>query len=216
MKNILQKLSIGVSLIVGLSSTEALAHPHEFITMQIRAAFDEKGMVAGMRYNWTFDEFFSAYALEGQDKNGNGTVEQDEMDAVLVEILGNIEGIKYFTVFDKKGVVPALEKAAPIGTEMKGRQLSITFDIPFKASIDVKEKAFKYAVYDPQFYIAMEHDPDKDGVILANAPKGCSSDIGAPAPSEDIQDFASSLGKDESGGDDLGASFAEWVTISCK
>ena len=74
----------------------------------------------------------------------------------------------------------------------------------------------RYAVYDPEFYIAMEHKDAGQGVILENAPKGCDWDLGAPNPSEELEEFANSLGKDESGGSDLGASFAEWVSISCK
>ena len=82
-----------------LSPVTALAHPHEFVTMKVTARFNESGKVAGFRYNWLFDEFFSAYALEGQDANGNGTAEESELDALMAEILGNIASIDYFTAF---------------------------------------------------------------------------------------------------------------------
>ena len=216
MKRPFQKLLFSAVVAVGIAPTHAWAHPHEFVTMKIGIAFDDAGKIAGMRYNWTFDEFFSAYALEGQDNNKNGKVEREEMDAVLTEVIGNIKRIQYFTKFEAEGLTPIFDDATPLSSEMVGRKLSLTFEVPFKASFDVKNTPLKYATYDPEFYISFEHDKDKKAVTLVNAPKNCGTQLSEPTPSEDIEEFASSLGKDDSGGPDLGSSFAEWVTISCK
>ncbi len=216
MLKLIQKTLFCTAIAVNLLPNSAWAHPHEFVTMQIGIAFDDAGKIAGMRYNWVFDEFFSAYALEGQDNNKNGKVEREEMDAVLTEIIGNIKRIQYFTKFEAEGLTPKFDEATPLSSEMIGRQLSLTFEVPFKASFDVTSTPLKYATYDPEFYISFEHDKGKKGVSLVNAPKNCSGELSEATPSEDIEEFASSLGKDDSGGPDLGSSFAEWVTISCK
>ena len=194
---------------------KAVAHPHEFVTMRITAQFDENGHVRGLLYNWTFDPFFTAYAVEGEDANKNGKAEQGELDALLKNILGNIESVNYFTAFDGNGVVPEFGKAIAIASELHDQQLSVTFDLPFTKPVDPKKKMLRYAVYDDEFYIAMTHDPAADAVQLVNAPNGCKFDLQEPDPSEDLAEFAASLGREESTGGGLGVHFAEWVNIKC-
>ncbi|MGI9354830.1 MAG: DUF1007 family protein [Rhizobiaceae bacterium] len=206
-----------VSLATLTSVKQAVAHPHEFVTMRITAQFDENGHVVGLLYNWTFDPFFTAYAVEGEDANKNGVAEQAELDSLLNNILGNIHGNNYFTAFDGNGAVPTFKTAIPIASEMSSeQQLVVTFDLPFAQPIDPKKKAIRYAVYDDEFYIAMTHDPDAKAVELVNAPSNCKFDLEEPDPDEDIAEFAASLGKNDSGGSGLGVQFAEWVSITCK
>lgn len=196
---------------------QAVAHPHEFVTMRVAANFDENGHVTGLLYNWTFDPFFTAYAVEGEDSNKNGVAEQTELDGLLKNILGNIKDNNYFTAFDGNGAVPTFKEAIPIAAEMNGeQQLVVTFDLPFAEPIDPKNKALRYAIYDDEFYIAMTHDPDAKAVELVNAPAVCKFDLEEPAPDEDVAEFAASLGKNDSGGSGLGVQFAEWVAITCK
>jgi len=196
----------------------AHAHPHEFVTMRIEAQFNKAGKLSGFRYYWRFDEFFSAYAIEGQDKNKNGKAEQAELDALLKEILGNIQSIDYFTAFDKNNLTPDLGTAKPIKATLEKRELAITFDVPLKKAVSLKDKSVSYAIYDSEFYIAMHHDPDDVPVSLKNAPKGCSWKLDEATPDEATQAFASSLDKTDSpgAGVNLGVMFAEWVSISCK
>ena len=206
-----------LALAVGLSPVQqALAHPHEFVLMRIEPHFDDSGKLASMRYHWKFDEFFSAYALEGEDKNKNGKAEQEELDKLLVEILGNIKGNNYFTKFDMNGLVPTFGKATPISAKMEGRQVAIKFELALETPLDLSGKEVRYGIYDDEFYIAMNHDPDDVPVMLSNAPKGCSWNLDPASPDESTVAYAGSLGKDQSGGSDLGIQFAEWVTLSCK
>ncbi len=209
--------SLALAVLASIASTQQVfAHPHEFVTMRITAQFDENGHVAGLLYNWTFDPFFTAYAVEGEDANKNGTAEPEELNALLKNILGNISNNNYFTAFDADGVVPEFGTAIPIASEIADQQLSVTFDLPFVKPVDPKKKTLRYAVYDDEFYIAMTHDPAADAVQLVNAPKGCEFLLQEPNPSNDIAEFAASLGKNDSGGSGLGVQFAEWVAITCK
>ncbi len=198
------------------TSQYAHAHPHEFVTMRVEVKFNDEGKLSGFQYFWQFDEFFSAYAIEGQDKNKNGKADQEELDALIVEILGNIEPAGYFTAFDGNHLTPKLGTAEPVKVSYSNRQLELTFNVPFKNPVSLKKNTMRYAIYDSQFYIAMHHDPDDVPVFLVNPPKGCSWKLDEAAPDEDTVAYASSLGKSDSSGFDLGAQFAEWVSISCK
>lgn len=193
----------------------ALAHPHEFVSMRAEIEFDGKNKASAFRYHWTFDEFFSAYAIEGQDANKNGVGEPEELAKLLVEILGNIHEIDYFTAFDSNGVVPKFNQAEPIGVKMNGQRLVIEFRVPFAEPLNVSKKPLRFAIYDNEFYIAMNFDPDHQGATLKGSAKECTAAIEAADPDEEIASFASSLGKTDSPNQDLGIHFAEWVTVKC-
>jgi len=193
----------------------AWSHPHEFVEMKVEVHFDDQKRVKGFEYIWLFDEFFTAYAVEPADEDRDGVPEQAGLDKLIVEIMGNIHPIDYFTKFDTNALVPELANAKPINARMEGRQLRLNFSVPFKEPLELAGKSFSYSIYDDEFYIAMNHSTKPDAVVLKNAPAGCKSEIALPDPDESVREFASSLGKTESGGPDLGYNFAEWVTINC-
>lgn len=199
------------------ASRPVLAHPHEFVSMWGELIFSDKRTVSGMRYRWRFDEFFSAYALEPVDEDGDGVVGQEGLDKTLAEILGNIHGIDYFIKFDTNGQVPTLGKAKPIAARMVGRQYEVEFEVPFKEPMTIgkDEASLSYAIYDDEFYIAMNHDVDAAIPVSGVPTARCDVEVVPPDPSEELQQFASSLSKTESGGPDLGIHFAEWVSLSC-
>jgi len=195
--------------------TVAYSHPHEFVEMKVNVKFNGDGKVTGLQYDWLFDEFFSAYAVEPADKDRDGVPEQKGLEDLISHILGNIKPIDYFTKFDENRLVPKLANAKPLKVQMKGRQLNLSFFVPFEAPLDISKKSFSYAIYDEEFYIAMNHSVDKSAVRLDGAPDGCKFEIVTPDPSEEVKQFASSLDKSESGGSDLGYNFAEWVIVKC-
>ena len=198
-----------------LQPAPAQAHPHEFVTMDVTAKFDFNGRVSGLTYNWTFDEFFTAYAVDGQDKNRNGQAEPEELAALLDEILGNIQVINYFTVFDKSMTVPKLAKAQPLDSRISDRRLQLSFYAPFQAPVSLEKSPLRFSIYDDEFYIAMNFEPKNHGKIVPASIDNCSANVDLADPNEDTMAFASSLGRDQSSGSGLGANFAEWVTIKC-
>ena len=195
---------------------QAAAHPHEFVTMAVQANFNVNDQLSGLTYTWTFDEFFTAYAIEGEDANKNGKAEPEELRKLLNHILGNIKSIDYFTAFGNSGAQPELATARPLESVMKGRQLQISFQLPFKKPLTLGKQSLKFAIYDDEFYIAMNHDEKSLERIIPASMEGCSADLSFPDPDDELVAFASSLGKEESSGGGLGASFAEWMSISCK
>lgn len=86
-------LLVAVTALAG----SAQAHPHIWVNVHTTVLY-ENGAIAGFRHAWTFDEYYSAMAIEGLDTNKDGKYSREEL-AELAKV--NIDGLKefgYFTV----------------------------------------------------------------------------------------------------------------------
>ena len=70
-------LFVAISAWLGLA-LPALAHPHVFVTSRTEILYDASGAVKALRHRWSFDEAYSAYMVQGLDKNGDGKISKDE------------------------------------------------------------------------------------------------------------------------------------------
>jgi ABC-type uncharacterized transport system substrate-binding protein len=52
---------------VGLPTTPAAAHPHVWATVHSEIVFGSDRQITGIRHAWTFDEFYTAMAIQGLD-----------------------------------------------------------------------------------------------------------------------------------------------------
>src|SRR5690606_3645342 len=57
----------------------AAAHPHVWIDAHSQVMFDDARRMAALRVVWRFDEFYSLFAIEGLDQDGNGTLTPAEL-----------------------------------------------------------------------------------------------------------------------------------------
>jgi ABC-type uncharacterized transport system substrate-binding protein len=90
------RLPAACAAVVGAAyAAPAVAHPHVWISVEATVLYD-KGTVAGLRQRWTFDEFYSAMAIQGLDANNDGNYDRSEL-AELAKV--NIEGLKDFSYF---------------------------------------------------------------------------------------------------------------------
>lgn len=78
-----------------LGVAPAKAHPHVWVTTQTTVLY-ENGTIIGLRYKWSFDEFYTSMALQGLDTNNDGIYERSEL-AELAKV--NIDGLKEFDYF---------------------------------------------------------------------------------------------------------------------
>ena len=174
----LRALPMTAALLVGLGGS-ASSHPHVWITVETTVLYD-KGAFTGLEHKWTFDEFYTAMAIEGLDKNNDGVYSREEL-AELAKV--NIDGLKefgYFTYPVVDGEDVKIQEPTDYWLEHKDGVLSLHFILPFDKPIPVKARAFAYVVQDPTFYIAFlpaKTDPVKLG---EGVPKSCKVQIGNP------------------------------------
>jgi ABC-type uncharacterized transport system substrate-binding protein len=162
----------------------ATAHPHVWISVQTTVLYD-KGAFTGLQHTWTFDEFYTAMAIEGLDKNKDGIYDREELSE-LAKV--NIDGLKefaYFTYPVLAGQDVKVLDARDYWLEHKDGALSLHFTVPFAQPVPAKAKDFAFVVEDPAYYIAFvpaKTDPVK---MAEGAPKSCKVHMGIPEKAGD-------------------------------
>lgn len=196
----------------------ASAHPHVWVTVETTVLYDG-GKVTGFRHKWTFDDMYTAMAIEGLDTNKDGDYSREELKE-LAQV--NIDGLKEFGYFThvKLGEkdVPAKE---PIDyyLEYKDKQLSLTFTLPLEEPVLAEAQGLNFSVYDESFFIAFDF-VKTDPVKLSSAPHGCSATVGVPENElQDLQALNQAFGGQMTAGNanqGQGTGYAQTVTLGCK
>jgi ABC-type uncharacterized transport system substrate-binding protein len=66
-------------LFLFLSFDRAEAHPHVWVTFHSEVLYAADGSMTGVRHAWTFDDMFSAYALQGMPHAKKGQYTREEL-----------------------------------------------------------------------------------------------------------------------------------------
>lgn len=187
----------------------AQAHPHAWIDVTVTLVFDDGGRVSGLRQTWLFDHGYTAFATDGVTD-----------PALLMELargnLQNLTDFAYFTDVESAGASITFAAATALSSSVDAGRLQMTFEVPFVNPVAVDVAPLTYAVYDPSYYIEVLHADEPSAVRFEGAPAGCGHQLAGPAPDTDMSLFASALGPNQSGGNELGRAFAETVTVLCE
>jgi ABC-type uncharacterized transport system substrate-binding protein len=171
--------ALAVALLSGALATPAQAHPHVWITYETTVIY-EKGTFVGVRHKWSFDEFYTAMAIEGLDKNKDGVYDRDEL-AELAKV--NIDGLKDFSFFTfpaLAGTEIKIGEARDYWLEHKDGVLSLVFTLPFASPVLEEAKGLTIAVHDPTYFIAFEPAKTDPAKLSEGAPARCKALVGTP------------------------------------
>jgi ABC-type uncharacterized transport system substrate-binding protein len=204
---------VAALLLYAGSTMPAAAHPHVWITVETTVLY-ENGAFTGVRHKWTFDEFYTAMAIEGLDKNQDGKYDRSEL-AELTKV--NMDGLKEFAYFTLAGLA---------GTELKFTEprdyylehadgvLSLHFTLPLAQPVLTEAKGLAFTVQDPTFFIAFDFAKTSAVKLSEGAPGNCKVNLGSP-----VKDgvTASASGTQASpmqlGG--LSISMAKTISVAC-
>jgi ABC-type uncharacterized transport system substrate-binding protein len=211
-----------VFLMTGLASLLAAAggaqaHPHVWVTMTEELLYAPDGSITGVRHAWTFDDMFSAFAIQGMEGKTKGTFTREELDP-LAKV--NVESLKDYAYFTYAKVDGKKEKDAflePIDYfldyDAKDTVLTLHFTLPFKSP--VKAKAIEIEVYDPEFFIDFGFATQQP-VKLVSAPAQCTMSV--EKPHDDNFSSSSRLDKNfmtSEANMGMGASFSNRISVKC-
>lgn len=193
----------------------ALAHPHVFVAVKSVLVFGPDGRVTGVRHSWTFDDMYSAFALQGLGGR-SGKPTQQELDALAKVNVEQLEETGFFTFVRAGGrrveFGPATEFRSTVDDK---KLLTLHFTAPLKEPASAG-KALTMQVYDPTYFVAFELEKTNP-VTMTGAPSGCSLNIVQPQPlaPEYQAKLNDSMGTNVSPGPEFGVKLAARVVVAC-
>ncbi|HZC95084.1 MAG TPA: DUF1007 family protein [Bradyrhizobium sp.] len=155
-------------LLLWLFGSRAEAHPHVWVSFHSEVLYAADGTMTAVRHAWTFDDMFSAYALQGTSHAKKGQYTREELASLAQTNVDSLKEYAYFTYARADG--KKLKFADPVDywLEYKNAALTLHFTLPLKAAASAK--AMQIEVYDPSIFVDFEFAKDKP-VSLSGAPQ---------------------------------------------
>ena len=134
----------------------ALAHPHVWVTAKEKILFGPGGKIIGFRHTWTFDEMYSAFAVQGLGKDGKPPT-KEELAPLAKTNVESLEDFQYFTAaktgpkYYEFGDAARITRWRPTPSKI----VTLRFTLPLKEPVSAK-KPFTFMVYDPTYFVDIE------------------------------------------------------------
>jgi ABC-type uncharacterized transport system substrate-binding protein len=207
-------LSAAATLLPGL----AAAHPHVWVTTRSAFAVDASGRTTAIRQAWTFDEMFSAYAVQGLDTDGDGKYSREELQSLAETNVTTMAESDYFTFAEADGAEIALTAGTDYWLDYDGTQLTLHFTLPLEQPLP-KTDPLSLEIYDPTYFVDFQLAP-QSAASLVGAPSGCMASVQRQSESETPGKTPSDTKLPESyfsglGNQNYGAQFANRITVRC-
>lgn len=193
--------------------SSADAHPHAWIDLNSTVVLNDAGHVVAIEQYWLFGDYYSAYLVSEIDSSGGDMVEglRETARGNLIEL----RSYDYFTRLLADGRQVSFDDVGTFETGIIEGRVYLKFTLSLSEPVDPRQQAVSYAVYDPTYYVEVLHAEGVMPSVQGDA-GNCNVALTRPEPTFAELAYAASLDQDESGGDGLGAAFAEWVSLSCQ
>ncbi len=204
-------------LAVAGAPSPALAHPHVWVVVKAEVVFNAEGRISGIRHSWTFDEPYSAFAVQGLDKNNDGKLTPEELQELADVNVESLNEFDFFTFARASGAKQEFGKPTGARLTYEKAQLTLTFTLPLRTP--AARRTFNVEVYDPTYFVSFQLAEGDDAVTMANAPAGCARTLTRPR-SPDAQQLATAQRLNEeffasTTGANFGANFINRVLVVC-
>jgi ABC-type uncharacterized transport system substrate-binding protein len=167
----------GVAIVAG----PALAHPHVWVTARAEILYGADGAVTGIRHQWAFDEAYSAFAVQGLDKNNDGKTTPDELEELAKLNVESLHEFGFFSTAKANGAKVAFAQPVDYGLTYDKSVLTLSFTLPLKAPMQAR-KSFGLEVSDETYFVAFAWADAEDAVRINAAPPGCTLRFTRPKP----------------------------------
>jgi ABC-type uncharacterized transport system substrate-binding protein len=156
----------------------AAAHPHIWVAMHEDVLFGPNGTVTGIRHHWTFDDMFSAFAVQGMTPKVKGQFSREELSPLAKVNIESLKEYGYFTYATVDGKKAVFGDPLPgYWLDAKDSILTLNFTVPFKTP--VKAKLVRFEIYDPTIFVDFEFAKG-DAVAAGGAQLPCRLDMVRP------------------------------------
>ena len=201
-------LAVGLSLAAGAAS----AHPHVWITATSELLYAADGTITGVRHAWTFDDMFSAYAVQGLESKTKGAYTREELGPLAQTNVESLKEYAYFTFAKADGKKERFQEPVDYFLDYKDSVLTLHFTLPLKNP--VKPRQLVLEVFDRSFFIDFQMAKESP-VKLVGAPAGCQMKLDRPsygtATAQKLNEQTFMSGENSN----FGMMFANKITVDC-
>lgn len=189
----------------------ASAHPHVWVKSQSELVYGPDGMVTGIRQHWSFDDMFSAFAVQGLGAQEKNAYTREELAPLAKTNIESLKEFGYFTFVMADGKKIALgEPLSDYWLDYKDAVLTLNFTLPLQKP--VKAKDLKVEIYDPTYFVSFELAKDKPAVLVG-APSQCK--LATELPRELTFAEGKKLSENPEAAANWGAFFANKILVNC-
>jgi len=197
------------------TAAPASAHPHVWVTMRSQIAFAPDGKVSAIVHDWTFDEAYSSFAVQGLAQPGE-LAKREAFAPLAKENAGGLADIGYFTTVKINGKAVEFGEVTDYWMEERpDHRVAFHVVLPLK-NPQPPGKYFTLFVADPEFFIDFEFE-DTDPITLSKPPPGCSASLTKPSSLglDDKKKLDESFFTNLSPGANFGFKMASRAIIAC-
>ena len=215
MIRLIRSLTIALTSLL-IAAGAASAHPHVWVTMKSAVVYGPDGSITGVRHAWTFDDMYSAFAVQGLESKKKGEFTTEELKPLAQVNVESLKEYDFFTYAKANGKYVTFAEPVDYSLEFnpKDTVLTLHFVLPLKAPL--KAKALELEVFDPSYFVDFSL-VEKDPVSLEKAPAGCQ--IGLAKPQEMTKEMAQKLAEIPPDGkipdNSYGAAFSNKISVKC-
>ncbi|WGD28539.1 DUF1007 family protein [Ancylobacter sp. WKF20] len=204
---------LGAVLVLCGLVAPAFAHPHVWVTVNAELDYAPDGRLTGVRHDWTFDEGFSSYALQGLETGPDGKPSEKTLKELAQVNIDSLKEFDYFT-YAKRGK-QAIGFAPPKDYSLTydGTSLTLHFTLPL-AEPEAKKGSTTIDVYDPTYFVAFAL-ADDNPIKLAGDAAGCSLALHRPDPATGTTTLSEGFFNALTSASNFGSQFANRVTVTC-
>ncbi|MDB5626227.1 MAG: transporter substrate-binding protein [Tardiphaga sp.] len=211
MRRAVRAAFVGLALLLACAAPAA-AHPHVFVTAASEIIYAPDGAMTGVRHAWTFDDMFSAYALQGLESKTKGVYTRDELKDLAQTNVESLKEFAFFTFAKSGGRKSKFNDPVDYYLDYNGTALVLHFTLPLKAPLKTKQLALE--IYDPSYFVDFSLAKDNP-IQLVGAPAGCKMAIARPndgsAAAKKLDESTFTDGENSN----YGAMFANKITVDC-
>jgi ABC-type uncharacterized transport system substrate-binding protein len=191
------------------------------VTVRSEIVLSPNHQITAIRQAWTFDEFYTAMAVEGLDTNKDGVYSREELQPLTKVNIDALKDFDYFTFVHFEGEDGKFMKLKPpvdSWNDYDKGLLTLHLTLPLETPVDTHGKAVDIDVYDPSFFVAFGFATDGPAKLVGADTKSCTAEIEQPDPqaAADAKTLTESFFSQLGPSSNFGSQFAQTVTVKCK
>jgi ABC-type uncharacterized transport system substrate-binding protein len=192
----------------------AAAHPHAWIDLRSTVIVRADGHITALAEEWLFDRLYTLLATQGLDEEPRA-----RLNALTELARTNLSKLQPYGYFIHARADEAKVDFAPVTefeTAVRHERLWLRFVVPLVTPVDPKRQMFVFSVFDPSYFIEMQHVKDEPIMFRGDGSNACRGDIQTPQPTAAALALASALDRNAKAPESFGELFAEKVIVTCR